>query len=176
MAQMLRPADIIVLLSLLADDDQGWTVRSLAERLRMPPAAVQRSLTRLGETPVFDRATRRVSASASEGLFAHALPFIAPAALGAPARGMPTAWGAAPLIGEMAPDDLAPVWPDAHGVARGLALDPLHPSAVLLAREDPKFHELLALVDALRVGRARERGLALAHLRERLFDHATSAP
>lgn len=172
---MVRPVDIIVLLSLIADGDQRWTVRSLAERLRLPPAAVQRSLSRLGDTPVFDQATRRVSMSAADDLFAHALPFIVPATLGAPARGMPTAWGAAPLVDEMAPDDLAPVWPDAHGAARGLALDPLHPSAVALAREDPGFHELLALVDAIRVGRARERHMALVHLRERLFETATSA-
>jgi len=34
--------------------------------------------------------------------------------------------------------------------------------------KDPSLHELLALVDALRVGRAREKELALKELKKRL--------
>ncbi len=171
---VLRPPDIVVLLMLLRNPGGEWTIRSLAEQLHMPPAAVQRSLARLGKTPVFDAGTRRVSPSASDELLAHALPFIAPASLGAPVRGVPTAWGAPPLAGEISEDD-APVWPDRHGRARGPALTPLHPDVPKLAHVDPAMHELLALVDALRVGRARERRLALAHLRERLGDRPVAA-
>jgi hypothetical protein len=36
------------------------------------------------------------------------------------------------------------------------------------ARSDPKLYELLALVDAIRVGRARERKLAESELEKRL--------
>jgi hypothetical protein len=138
----------------------------------MPLAAVQRSLARLSETPAFDRVTRRASISASDELIAHALPFVAPASLGAPTRGISTAWGAAPLVGEVAGGDDAPVWPDRHGDARGPALVPLHASVPELAREDREMYEALALVDALRVGRARERQLALRHLRDRLLSPA----
>lgn len=171
---MLRSPDIVVLLMLLRHADGEWTIRSLAEQLHMPPAAVQRSLARLGRTPLFDAATRRVSAGASDELLAHALPFIAPASLGAPVRGMPTAWGAPPLAGEVSGDQ-APVWPDRRGKARGPSLAPLHPGVPQLARADPEMYEALALVDALRVGRARERRLALAQLRERLRERQVPA-
>jgi hypothetical protein len=172
---MLRPPDIVVLLALLRQGDEPWTVRSIAERLHMPLAAVQRSLARLAQTPAFDSANRRASAGASDELMAHALPFVAPASLGAPVRGIPTAWGAAPLAGEVAGGDDAPVWPDRRGTVRGPALDPLHACALALARDDPEMYEALALVDALRVGRARERKLALGHLRARLLGPAARA-
>jgi hypothetical protein len=50
----------------------------------------------------------------------------------------------------------------------GRAVAPLYRSAPLAAAEDPRLHELLALVDALRVGRARERTLAREELDRRL--------
>ena len=149
---MLRPPDIVVLLALLRQGDEPWTVRSLAEGLHMPLAAVQRSLARLGDTPAFDGAGRRASAGASDALIAHALPFVAPGSLGAPVRGIPTAWGATPLADEVAGGVDAPVWPDRRGTARGPALTPLHECALALAREDREMYEALALVDALRVG------------------------
>jgi len=172
---MLRPPDSVVLLALLRQGEDAWTIRSLAERLHMPLAAVQRSLARLSETPAFDGASRRASVCASDELIAHALPFVAPASLGAPTRGISTAWGAAPLVEEVAGGDDAPVWPDRHGSARGRALAPLHACVLELAREDREMYEALALLDALRVGRARERKLALGHLRDRLLRPAASA-
>jgi hypothetical protein len=47
-------------------------------------------------------------------------------------------------------------------------LEPLYPSAVDAARRDPVLYECLALVDAIRVGRARERALAVDLLRKRI--------
>ena len=61
-----------------------------------------------------------------------------------------------------------PVWPDPEGAAKGMAFSPLYKNASRAARKDAKFHELLALVDALRGGRARERELAIGELDERL--------
>jgi hypothetical protein len=53
-----------------------------------------------------------------------------------------------------------PVWPSPDGPVRGESFEPLYPSAVVAARSDPRLYEALALVDALRGGRARERTLA----------------
>jgi hypothetical protein len=47
-------------------------------------------------------------------------------------------------------------------------MDPLYGKAVELPERCPSVYELLTLVDALRVGRARERKIAAEHLRERL--------
>ena len=97
---------------------------------------------------------------------------------GGETRGIPTAWSASPLAGELAPtSELPPVWPDPMGDVKGIALQPLHHSAPEIARRDPALAERLALVDALRLGDARVRGLAAKLLRRRLPDRAvTRAP
>ena len=48
------------------------------------------------------------------------------------------------------------VWPHPEGEVRGESLEPLYPSAVEAAPKISKLYECLALVDALRIGRARE--------------------
>lgn len=166
----VKPADLLVLLGLLSPHlTVDWSVRSLASDLRLPAAAVQRSLARLGETPAYDSARKRVSRSDAEELLLHAVPFIAPGRLGAPTRGVPTAWAAAPLSEQLTDNgELPPVWPDARGEIRGLSVTPLHPAATDLARADPWMYETLALVDGLRVGDARVRGLARELLQLRL--------
>ncbi|HEV2998621.1 MAG TPA: hypothetical protein VGX16_05895 [Solirubrobacteraceae bacterium] len=166
---MLRGVDILVLLELLRHPVGDWTVRSLAERLHLPSASVQRSLERLGATPAFDMGRRRVSLDGSRDLFEHALRFIAPVIRGGETRGLATAWAVPPLSEHLAAvDELPPVWPDPLGEERGLEVAPLHPAVVSLARADLEMYELLALVDALRVGDVRTRGLAAELLRERI--------
>ena len=162
--------DLLPLLGLLRHaSDPEWTVRSLADELHLPPAAVQRSLARLGETPAYDPIRRRINHSATEELLQHALPFVAPARLGGPTRGVPTAWAAPALSRRFGPvDELPPVWPAPDGDVRGLAVEPVHPAASDLARSDPWMYEMLALLDGVRLGDARVRGVAQSLLRERL--------
>ncbi len=158
-----------MLLQLLRHRAGDWTVRSLAHELHIPSASMQRSLERLGATPAYDSGRRRVSVSGCMELFEHALRFLAPARRGGETRGLATAWAVPPLSQHLAPvDELPPVWPDAFGEQRGLELQPLHSSAIRLARADPEMYELLALIDALRAGDARTRGLAAELLRERV--------
>lgn len=54
------------------------------------------------------------------------------------------------------------------GPARGPEIRPLYRSAPIAAAADPQLHELLALLDALRSGRARERKMAVDALAEAL--------
>jgi hypothetical protein len=61
-----------------------------------------------------------------------------------------------------------PVWPDPDGSARGYKLEPLYGSVPKAAKQDKALYELLALVDAVRDGRARERKIAAEHLHDRL--------
>jgi len=51
---------------------------------------------------------------------------------------------------------------------RGQEIEPLYPSiATIDFKKAPELYELLALVDAIRVGRARERNLAVEELNKR---------
>ena len=106
---------------------------------------------------------------ACDELFNHALRYLAPAKAGGETRGLGTSWAALPLSEHLAlADEPPPVWPDPHGELRGLEVMPLHPAVVPLARTDPQMYELLALVDALRLGDTRTRGLAMELLRARI--------
>jgi hypothetical protein len=167
---VIRPPDIFVLLGLLTPATaQGWSVRSLAGDLAMPQGETQRSLARLAETPVFDKARQQVNRPAARQLLLDAVALVAPARLGAPARGMPTAWAAPPLSTRIpAGKALPPVWPDPTGGARGLTVIPLHKAASEVALVDPWMHEALTLVDALRLDNARVKRQATQLLRSRL--------
>ena len=76
-------------------------------------------------------------------------------------RGVPTAYAVAPLNTVIAPSaDPPPVWPHAKGSVRGLALAPLYPSMPEAALKDAPLYAALALLDALRMGQARQRNAA----------------
>lgn len=60
------------------------------------------------------------------------------------------------------------MWPYAHGTNCGFALEPIHPNVPKASLEDPKFHTLLAMADALRLGEARERNVTIEGLEKRL--------
>jgi len=64
--------------------------------------------------------------------------------------------------------DLPPVWPYTKGSVRGIAFQPLYKLAPVAALRDPVFYEYLAMVDALRDGRARDRKLAEEMIVKRL--------
>ena len=98
------------------------------------------------------------------------LKYVFPGAVNGESRGFATAWAAKPLVDKLAApsNDVPPVWPSAYGDTRGLALEPLHPSVVEAASEDPLLREQLTLIDAIRIGDARIRGLAADLLVERL--------
>lgn len=168
---MLQPPDIVVLFALL-NENGPWTLRSLADRLGVQHSKVQRAVGRLGEAGLYDTDRRRVIPHAAEEFVGHALKYLHPAREGAVVRGVPTAWGAAPLRGEIVGDDLPPVWPDPTGNVRGQAVKPLDECLPGLAREWPEVAELAALADALRLGDARSRAAAQRHLHERLYSRS----
>ena len=78
--------------------------------------------------------------------------------------GVPTSHRAPAFAGVFAPGSTDFVWPHPNGTVRGVGIEPLHPAVPFAAMQDAKLYELLALFDALRVGKARERGMALERL------------
>ena len=54
------------------------------------------------------------------------------------------------------------------GTGSGTTLEPLHKIAPAAAAKDPALYEILALIDALRDGRSRERQIAERELAARL--------
>lgn len=157
---MLKPQDVLVLLR-LAGEPPDWTFKNLAIDLGMSPSEAHAALERAGKAGLYDPKKRKVREHALMELAVHGIPYVFPARRLARCRGIPTAHSAEPLNGQLviAEDDCL-VWPHPEGTAFGDALEPLYRSAPEAARKNPKLHRRLALLDALRVGRVRERKLA----------------
>ena len=167
----LKPQDLLVALKLWVGRHQVWTypllARSLGISVSEAHGAVKRAVA-AGLLPPGGLGVRPRAESLREFLV-HGAKYSFPALRGDLARGIPTAHAASPLKELLADaSEPPPVLPHPKGTARGPSLAPLIPSAPGAALEDPALYELLALFDALRAGRAREREMATRLLEERL--------
>lgn len=90
--------------------------------------------------------------------------------------GVPTSHSAPAFAGVFAPASTDFVWPHPNGQVRGQGIEPLHPNVPFAAMQDAKLYEMLALFDALRIGRARERGMAIDRLAAILDPHTPRPP
>src|SRR5262249_40587151 len=110
---------------------------------------------------------RSLRSHAFSAFAAHGIPFVFPVSPGSIALGMPTAHAALPLSVRLVGAEPY-VWPTGVGKAQGRSVEPLHPAVPAAAAADGDLYAALALVDALRVGRTRDRRLAVEEL-ERLL-------
>ena len=97
----------------------------------------------------------------------YGIKYVFPQQPGAIVRGVPTAHSAPPLNALIQSEEKY-VWPSGKGIARGQSIVPLFSSVIDAVKIDPFFYELLALVDTLRVGRTREREIAIKELKKRI--------
>jgi hypothetical protein len=166
---VLRPQDIFILLKLLPWAGLSWTYDQIAHELGLSSSVVHRSVDRAAKAGLYSVERREVNRASLAEFLVHGARYAFPAEWGGEARGMPTAWAAEPLAKKLsASGKNPPVWPDPHGTALGIALAPLDPRVPDAVRRDPALGQLLALVDAIRIGGARERGLAAKELEKRL--------
>jgi hypothetical protein len=165
----LKEQDVLVLLELIACGDARFTYPELARTLGMSASEVHAAVKRATAAGLFNPHTRAPHREALLELLVHGLRYVFVPERGGLTRGMPTAHAAPPLVSRLAPSaEPPPVWPDPHGTVRGESFAPLFRSVPAAARNDARLYELLALVDALRAGRVRERQLAAELLEERL--------
>lgn len=165
----LAPVHVLVLLKIIAQRGRPWTQPEIASGLSISQSMVSRALRTAEELSLYRSSVKRVNAKALEDALVHGARYFLGATRGGDVRGIPTAWAAPPLSNEIAASDpLPPVWPDPTGNVRGLSVEPLHPNVPKAVKNDPELYELLALLDVLRIGGAREVGLAAKAFHERL--------
>ena len=161
---MLKPLDVVVLCALIARHEARILSQAeLARRLNISQASVHRALKQLEASRLWRPADRAVNLLAARELLLYAVRHVYPPELGAPVRGVPSV-----VVGQLESVlelSVVPfVWAYEAGLAFGPSLAPLHACVPAAAVKDRSLHELLALVDALRVGRVRERTAATAAL------------
>jgi hypothetical protein len=166
---VLKPQDIVILLKLVTFGDRTWSYNVLANELFMSPSEVHGGIRRALAARLFDGVRNVPLVKALEEFLVHGVKYAFPPDRGSLTRGLPTSYAAPPLKGKIVqPDEPPPVWPDPEGNERGYEFSPLYKSVPRAAARDSALYELLALVDAIRDGRARERELAVRELKARL--------
>jgi hypothetical protein len=170
----LKPQDVVVLVKLLTYSGARPSIAQMGVALSISASEVHGALRRLAEARLtFDElGGHRPVFRAAEEFLIHGVKYAFPARRGEVTRGVPTSYAAPPLNATILPGDLPQVWPHPEGTVRGGSLAPLYPSVPAAALRDPVLHEYLALIDALRDGRARERRLAEQELRARIQEQA----
>jgi len=169
MPQGLLGQDVVVLAKLVSYRGTRPPIAQLATDLSLSPSQVHLALKRLERSRLIDAQGGRPLLRAVEEFLLHGVKYAFPARRGEATRGIPTAYAAPPLNGHIVESgDLPPVWPDPEGDVRGVGLEPLCRAVPRAVRKDPVLYELLALIDALRDGRARERQIAERELSARL--------
>ena len=176
----LKPQDLLVLLKVAAHPPQRWTYAALGEALSMSASEAHASVKRAVSSGLAVAPSRAEGSPIRPNLLEfmlHGVRYIWPAAVGPVKRGVPTAFGAEPLASQLtaAPGE-APVWAHPDGKTKGPTLSPLYRTAPQAALADPSLHRLLALLDALRTGRARERSLAAKLMEAELMHSHDDAP
>ena len=168
----LKPQDIVVLLKLVAIGPEPWTFQRLSAELSISQSEAHACVRRAVAARLMSDASTASGRPVREALLElliHGVKYAFPPERGALTRGVPTGYAAPPLnkviVGS---SDPPPVWPYAEGSVRGLAFAPLYPSVPAATLRDSRLYELLALVDAIRDGRARERNIVAKELTSRL--------
>jgi hypothetical protein len=182
----LHPQDVVVILKLVANRDgsKRWTYADLSKDLFMSASQVFRSVKRAEAARLLSAPTIPSPPGLAEEpsrvwlwpnnnnlkeFLIHGVKYAFTVQRGGPTRGIPTAEAMRPLAEHFQQDfPLPPVWPYAEGPLRGIAFPPLYKNVPQAALRDSKLYELLALVDAIREGRAREREIAIRELTIRI--------
>ncbi len=168
----LRAQDLLVLYKYVADPESARSFAAMGESLRMSASQVHRSVERCVASGLAYQRGRGQWEPARANLYTfavHGVRFAFATKLGAIQRGVPTAYGMPPLSEDLnIADTEIPVWPHPEGTVRGPSVEPLAKYVPEAALRDPKLHQILALQDTLRIGRARENRLAAHYLASEL--------
>jgi predicted transcriptional regulator len=164
----MRPQDIAILLKIVSLGKNPWKTTDLASQLYISQSEISQALHRNWSAGLLDDSKKTVHKRSLVEFLIHGVKYVYPQKPGAIVRGIPTAHSAPPLSKMIQSSGDIYVWPDEEGTARGEMIQPLYPNVPKAAKADPMFYELLALVDAIRVGKSRESQIAADELHKRI--------
>ncbi len=165
----MKGQDLMILLDLVAyPADRRKSYAALGVELHLSASQIHASTKRLISARLLDD-NRAPRPRAVLEFVQHGLKYIFPVEVGGLALGHPTAWSAPPLDQELSSKEMV-VWPHPKGETQGFEVKPIHKVVAEVAMHRPKLHELLSLVDCLRIGRVRERRMAENELKKRILN------
>src|SRR5471030_1714460 len=163
----LRPSDVVVACQLALTPDAKFL--EIANSTGISAGECHNAVRRLRLSRILLAEQRRPAAEVLHLFLVQGAPFAFPPVLGPQTIGTATALSAQVFRAKIdSPEGI--VWPDAAGTARGQSLIPLFPGAPSLPARNQPLYDLLAIIDALRVGTTRVRAIAGELLVGRLMD------
>ena len=163
----MRPHDIIILMKIAAKGKEPWLMKDLAYELGISASEVSESINRSVFAGLIQPDKKGLMKLALLDFLEFGFHYVYPQRPGALVRGIPTAHSAPPLS-KMIESTEPYVWPHGDGTVRGQAIEPLHPKVADACLRDKELYELMALCDALRVGKVREKKIAMVELKKRI--------
>ena len=164
----MRPQDIVVLLKIIALKSDDWYNSDLARSLKISASEISEVLNRCKIAGLVDSRKRKVHMNSFTEFLIHGLKYVFPAEPGGIVRGIPTAHSAPPVSEYISLGIDVYVWPYAKGNQRGQAIAPLYKTLPEIVHEDKLLYELLAIADTIRIGRIREKNIAIEELKKRI--------
>ena len=164
----MRPQDVVVLLKIIALSDKDWRNVDIAQAVKISPSEVSEALNRCVIAKLVNTKKRNVNRNALSEFLIHGIKYVFPVEPGAIVKGVATAHSATPVKEHFGETADVYVWPYVKGKQRGQAIEPLYKTIPFSVKDDPLFYELLAIVDTIRIGRAREVEIAVKELKKRL--------
>lgn len=170
MTQLL-PQDIVLAVRLL-DAKEDWTFASLGKLIGISASQCHLSFGRLGKSGLLDTTLRTPIRSNLLELLEHGIRYFFPGIVhGEMVTGIPTAHSAPVWKGKLiAPNNISLVWQHPKGQSTGLQFEPLYKTVPTIALAHEKTYSILAVVDSLRIGKAREKKAAATLLKELMYN------
>jgi len=163
----MRPLDIAILLKIAVKGSEKWYMKDLAYELVISASEISESINRSVYAGLISTNKKTINKLALFDFINSGLRYAFPQKPGAISRGIGTAHSAPPLNNHIISNEQF-VWPYAKGEMRGLSIEPLYPKLPEACLKDRPFYEFMALIDAIRAGKAREHELAAKILKEKL--------
>ena len=165
MESKIKSQDIPILLQVILLGKQ-WKYEELEKTLTISKSALHRSLQRCSNAKFIAESQTQVFTINLLEFLIHGVKYAFAVNAGKITRGIPTAHSAAPLKKNIIAQQDVYVWASVKGTVKGQAIEPLHAVVPQIAFKNTQLYEMLALIDAIRVGKPREITIAIKLLTE----------
>lgn len=160
----MRPQDVVILLKILTIQGE-WQYRDLSNSLSISISEISESLNRSYIAGLIDEGKRNVYRISLMEFIQFGLHYVFPQVPGATGTGIPTAHSHS-FYKEHFSSESNYVWQDKQGSMRGMLIEPLYKGVVKAVKEDELLYKALASIDIIRVGKSREKKLAIEELKK----------
>lgn len=163
----MKPQDIVILFKILSWQGEDWKQAVLSSQLGISQSEISESIRRSKYSGLISSLDMSVNRIALIEFVIYGLKYVFPQKPGPILRGVPTAHSAPFLQGNFF-SDINFVWPSARGTSQGQAIIPLYKTVPKAIESDEDLYQYLAIADVVRVGKVREKEMAIKLLKQKI--------